>query len=79
LDTKITPKLKEEGIIREFIRQVQALRKKEGLTPKDKINVYFGDKELSKIIEENKELIKKSVIAKDIIYQEKEGLKIEKI
>ena len=80
LDTKITPELKKEGMVREFIRQIQAKRKKEGLIPKDKINVYFSDKSLKEIIEKNKEQIKKQVIAKDVIFKEiKENLKIEKV
>jgi len=80
LDTKITPKLKEEGIIREFIRQVQALRKKERLTPKDKIKVYFGDLALKEVVEKNKEQIKKQVIAENIIYQKtSKAIDIEKV
>jgi len=79
LDTKITPKLKEEGMLREFVRQIQALRKKEGLTPKDKIKVSFGEKELEGIVEKNKEQIKKQVIAEDIRFKSGDKLKIEKI
>ena len=37
LDTKITPELKEEGILRDLIREIQAARKKAGLKPKDKV------------------------------------------
>ncbi len=77
LDTKITPELKEEGDIREFVRQIQALRKKEGLTPKDKIKVYFGQKDLKRIVEKSKEQIRKQVIAKDVIFKPG-GLKIKK-
>ena len=80
LDTKITPELKEEGLVREFIRQIQDVRKKTGLVPKDKIIVYFSDMELEKIVEKNKELIKKQVIAKDLIFREKgKAIDIEKI
>jgi len=80
LDTKITPELKEEGAAREFARQIQALRKKQGLTPKDKINVYFSEKELQEIVEKNKEQIKKQVIAEDVVFEEiKENLRIEKV
>jgi isoleucyl-tRNA synthetase len=35
LDTEITPALREEGMLREFIRNVQELRKKEDLNPGD--------------------------------------------
>jgi len=41
LDTEITPKLKEEGAIREFTRLIQDLRKKAGLKPKDKIALFI--------------------------------------
>jgi isoleucyl-tRNA synthetase len=76
LDTKITPELKEQGIVREFIRQVQAERKKQGLTPKNPIKVYFNDAKLKQIIEKNRDQIKKQVIAKDIVFGKE--FKIEK-
>jgi len=76
LDTKITPELKEQGIVREFIRQIQAERKKQGLIPKDKIKVYFNDAKLKQIIEKNRDQIKKQVIAEDIVFGKK--FKIEK-
>jgi isoleucyl-tRNA synthetase len=37
LDTTITPELKAEGDVREFIRQIQDLRKQSGLEAKDRI------------------------------------------
>ncbi len=50
LNTEVTKELEKEGIIRDFVRNVKDLRKKKGLTPKDKIMVYstftdFSDKE----------------------------------
>ena len=92
LDTRITKELEEEGLIREFIRQIQALRKEKGLTPKDKIRVYFGlsaavptkvgtkvgDSKLKDIIEKHKDQIKKQVIAERVEYKEGE-LEIDKI
>lgn len=58
LDTKITPELREEGRIREIIRQIQEMRKTAGLKPKDKILLnYFGTDELNKILEKNKNFI----------------------
>ncbi|MDI6883081.1 MAG: isoleucine--tRNA ligase [Patescibacteria group bacterium] len=60
LDTKITKELKEEGYIREIIRQVQDLRKKAGLTPRDKIELkYFTEsKNLANLISKFQEEIK---------------------
>jgi isoleucyl-tRNA synthetase len=77
LDTKITPELKQQGMLREFVRQIQAERKKKGLTPKDKIRIYFSDKEIKSLVEKNKAQIKKSVIAEDIIFDKE--FKIEKL
>jgi isoleucyl-tRNA synthetase len=68
LNTVMTDELKEEGLIRDFVRQVQALRKENGLTPKDKIRVIFGNTELEKLIKKYKKQIKKQVIAEDIVF-----------
>jgi isoleucyl-tRNA synthetase len=58
LDTKITQELKEEGIIREIIRNIQEIRKKSNFKPKDKIIVvYFTRSGLEKILEKNKKMI----------------------
>ena len=66
LDTKITPELKEEGQVREVIRQIQEMRKKAGYKPKDKISVqYFGTEELNKILARNKPFILKETKTKD--------------
>ena len=78
LDTKITPELKEQGIVREFVHQIQAERKKQGLIPKDKIKVYFGDKSLEGVVEKNKNQIKKQVIAEDVVFKQG-SLKIQKL
>jgi len=51
LNTEITPDLREEGIIRDIIRNVMDARKEMGLQPKDRISVSFdGDKEILGII-----------------------------
>ncbi len=41
LDTRITPELKEEGIVRELARLVQDLRKKANLKPGDKVTLFI--------------------------------------
>jgi len=72
LDTEITPQLKEEGIIREIIRQIQERRKNAGLKPKDKIFVaYCGSEELDEILERNKDLILEEGKIKNLIKKEK--------
>jgi isoleucyl-tRNA synthetase len=72
LDTKITPELKKEGIIREIIRHIQEMRKEAGLKPKDKIFVgYSGSEEVLKILERNKESILKEARILDL--KKKEG------
>ena len=42
LDFTITPELKEEGILRELIRQMQDIRKKEGLKPNQMVEFYIA-------------------------------------
>ncbi len=67
LDIKITPELKEEGTIRELIRNIQEMRKDGGFIPKDHIVVslvVFGI--VKGIIERWSNIIKKEVGAKNI-------------
>ena len=65
LDLKITPELKEEGAFRDLVRQIQDMRKKAGLSPKDKIVLgLYGDK---KFIGKFFGKLKKEVGAKDIV------------
>ena len=72
LDARITPELKEEGIVREIVRLVNELRKKTGLVPKDRISIqYFGDSELNKILERNKKVILDRTKAEDFILRRK--------
>jgi len=52
INTTITPELKEKGLLRDLVRQVNSLRKKQGLTIKDHIAVVYQTehKELSQVI-----------------------------
>jgi len=74
----ITPELERKGLLRDFVRSIQAKRKEVGLTPKDKIKVFYGDEKFREIVKKYTDQIKKQVIAKDIVFVEGE-LKIEKI
>ena len=58
LNTEITSDLKEEGIAREVIRQIQEMRKKAGLRPRDRISIHYsGIEELAGILAKNKKNI----------------------
>jgi isoleucyl-tRNA synthetase len=74
LNIEITPQLKEEGMIRDFIRQIQELRKKAGLKPRDKISIQFsGGKKSNEFLMRNKKLILKEVKIKSLQFAEKLG------
>jgi len=68
LDTKITPKLKEEGILREVIRNIQEMRKEAGFLPQDKVSVsYQTSPELAAILEKNRKLLLKKGNFKELV------------
>ena len=76
LDTNITPELKREGEYRELVRAVQDLRKKEGLTPSDVITLSLSLNAQSMIAGFETEM-KKTVLAKEIVFTATEGEAIE--
>lgn len=68
LDTQITPELKEEGIVREVIRNIQEMRKAKGLKPENRIRVNYASSEnLGKILNRNKNFILKEAKVKEMI------------
>jgi isoleucyl-tRNA synthetase len=68
IDTKITSELRQEGIVREVIRQIQGMRKKAGYKPKHRILVrYSGTKQLNAILVKNKDFIVKELRADDFL------------
>ncbi|MDD5145640.1 MAG: class I tRNA ligase family protein [Candidatus Pacebacteria bacterium] len=67
LDTEITPELKEEGTVREIIRNIQELRKKANFKPSDSISVrYSGSPDLEEILSKNEKIILKEGKIKDL-------------
>ncbi|MFH1582292.1 MAG: isoleucine--tRNA ligase [bacterium] len=71
LDETISVELKEEGIVREIVRNIQMMRKKAALKPEDEILVNFsGGKELNDILEKNKNNILKEARIKDLFIGE---------
>lgn len=72
LDLRITPELKEEGMIREIIRSVQELRKKANLMPKHRIYIFYrGSPNVINIIEKNKNTILTETRAQKVVWIEK--------
>ncbi|MEK7614086.1 MAG: class I tRNA ligase family protein [Patescibacteria group bacterium] len=63
LDTNITPELKEEGELRDLIRLIQDFRKKEGLTPSDRVLIEISaPEEKITLIKKYKEELKKATL-----------------
>jgi isoleucyl-tRNA synthetase len=81
LDTNITPELKEEGTIREVLRQIQQMRKEAGLKPEDIISIKFkGGDILNSVLSKNAKNAAKEVVAKsfDLKGEKPEKFKLEK-
>ncbi|HKR82173.1 MAG TPA: isoleucine--tRNA ligase [Candidatus Saccharimonadales bacterium] len=72
LDTKLTPALKREGMMREVVRNVQSARKAAGLNVDDRIKLSFSttDTELRKAIEEFLDVIVGETLAKDLVFDQ---------
>jgi isoleucyl-tRNA synthetase len=84
LDTEITPELKEEGTMREFIRHVQELRKKEDLNPadRDRTLMVSTDDVGKTFIQKFETEIKKATLFSELEYRasgEEEKTKIETV
>ena len=74
VDRQLTDELKQEALIRELIRKVQDMRKKNGLHVKETISLSLNsDSETSKLLESYKSLIAKEVGAKEIKIKSSEG------
>lgn len=80
LETKITPDLKDEGLLRELIRQINALRKEAKLTTKDKIRLYYQteSKNLKDIFNHFADKLKEATFSQDLLDGESKEAKIRK-
>jgi len=74
LDKKITKELKEEGLVRELIRQLQDMRKEAGFTRRHKIvlKLEIKDSVLADIVERWRQLIYKETLAQSFELAKKE-------
>ena len=71
LSTTITPELREEGILRDLIREIQAARKDAGLTPKDKVSAQISlPKEILEVARKNQKIIEKETNLKSSQFSE---------
>src|SRR5690606_18826503 len=68
VETKLTPELKREGMMREVIRHIQSARKAAGLQVDDRIQLVLtaNDKTLQKAIDEHLETIQQETLTKTI-------------
>lgn len=74
LDTRLTPELKEEGMVRELISKIQTMRKEAGFEVMDHIAVgYSGNEEIARIFEANSDTIAKEVLADSITAGDVDG------
>ena len=68
LDKTITPELEREGLMRDFVRHVQNLRKERGLDIADRISVqYAANADVQQALIEWVEYIKNETLAIDFI------------
>lgn len=82
LDINVTPDLKEEGNYREFVRGVQDMRKKMGLTPSDVISIKIDtNDEGKKLIQKFEKDLSKVILASSVEFRKNEGedLKIDEL
>jgi len=80
LSTKITTQLKEEGMIREIIRQIQDARRQLGLTRENAIllNFQFLIDDFQKLLDKWNEYIKKETLSQKIVIGQKIKSDLEK-
>ncbi|MEK7520306.1 MAG: class I tRNA ligase family protein [Patescibacteria group bacterium] len=74
IDTTITPELKEEGMVREIIRHIQALRKERGLTPRDTVSIRYAGGSVADVAERNTRTIAARVTARTFVRVEQKAV-----
>ena len=65
-DINITPELREEGILREFVRTVQGLRQDAGYRPSDIIALFADVRSARAVLAKNEAVLKKEIGARAI-------------
>jgi len=71
LVTELTPELVQEGMVREFVRRVQDLRKSAGLDVADRINLFVvASVDLKSAIEAHREYITNETLSVSLNFDE---------
>ncbi len=74
LDPEITDDLRQEGLVRDLIRQIQNLRKDEGLDVADRIRLHLsGEDELRDAVESFEEYLMSETLAVSISWEDNDG------
>jgi len=72
LNTEISPELRQEGMKRELVRTINAMRKKAGLTIKDRIEIVWqGSQKISEVIKKYEAELLSDTLAVSIISNDK--------
>lgn len=70
VSTELTPELLEEGLIRELIHHVQALRKEHDLAYEARITLYVATSDaLKSVIEHQREIIERECLVKELMFE----------
>ncbi len=78
LDTKLTPELKMEGQYREFLRNIQKLRKEKQLVPSDVVDLIIETSdEGATLVNKFEEKLKKTAGIKEIKFENNDGIEIK--
>ncbi|MFT5179879.1 MAG: isoleucyl-tRNA synthetase [Candidatus Paceibacteria bacterium] len=78
LDTELSPRLLEEGAVREVIRLIQSLRKNAELNPADKVGIVVGAQgNVKEMFEKNKKEIMETTNVLNVKYEENDGQKVK--
>jgi len=74
LDTTLTDELKTEGAVREFMRAVQDMRKRAGLSPGDRITLtVHTSPEAAKALGTYKDELTRTLGAREVVFSETDG------
>lgn len=80
LDTKLTQELKEEGLVREFVRAVQTYRKELNLPVDLRVDLFIEtDSWLQNVLIKFDELLQKNLIINSVTFESKPDMKIFKV